>query len=128
MNLYQQQIIDHYKHPRNEGRIENADFVVYEVNTLCGDGLKFYIKLDEKKEIIEDVKFEGEGCAISQASASMLTEEIKGMNLDDAKKDIDKDFIIEMLGIEINPSRLKCALLSLECLRKIHPISPITKQ
>lgn len=120
MNLYQQNIIDHYKNPRNRGEIENADFVVYEVNTLCGDGLKFFIKLDNKKEKVEDVKFEGEGCAISQASASMLTEELKGMSLEEVKKNINKDFILEMLGVEINPARLKCALLSLECVKKIY--------
>jgi nitrogen fixation protein NifU and related proteins len=119
MNIYQQNIVDHYKNPRNTGIIEHADFVVYEVNTLCGDGLKFFIKLDEKKERIEDIKFEGEGCAISQASASMLTEEVKGMTLEKMKKTVNKEFILEMLGIEVNPSRLKCALLSLECLKKI---------
>lgn len=119
MNLYQQNIVDHYKNPRNTGEIADADFVVYEVNTLCGDGLKFFVKLDEKKEKIVDIKFAGEGCAISQASASMLTEEVKGMSLKELKSTVNKDFILEMLGIEINPSRLKCALLSLECLKKI---------
>jgi nitrogen fixation NifU-like protein len=118
LNIYQQNIIDHYKNPRNKGEIVDADFVVYEVNTLCGDGLKFFIKLDTTKSKIENVKFEGEGCAISQSSASMLTEELIGMNLGDLKN-INKDFILEMLGIEVNPARLKCALLSLECIKKV---------
>ena len=118
MNLYQQNIIDHYKNPRNKGSIENADFIVYEVNTLCGDGVKFFISLDEKKEKIIDVKFEGEGCAISQASASMLSEELKGMTIEELNN-ISKEFILELLGVEINPARLKCALLSLECLKKM---------
>ncbi len=120
MNIYQQNIIDHYKHPRHSGSIEGADFVVYEVNTLCGDGLKFYIKLDESKEKISSVTFEGEGCAISQASASMLTEELVGMTLSDLSNTITKEFILDMLGVEINPSRLRCALLPLECLKKIN--------
>ena len=119
MNIYQQNIIDHYKNPKNKGSIENADFIVYEVNTLCGDGLKFFLKLDDKKEKIVDIKFEGEGCAISQAAASMLTEEIVGMTVEDLHKNVNKEFILELLGIELNPSRLKCALLSLECLKKI---------
>jgi nitrogen fixation protein NifU and related proteins len=120
VNLYQQNIIDHYKNPRNKGSIENADFVVYEVNTLCGDGLKFFIKLDKTKQSISDVKFEGEGCAISQASASMLSEEIKGMSVEELKNDVNKEFVLDLLGVEVNPARLKCALLGLECLKKIN--------
>lgn len=118
-NIYQQNIIDHYKHPRNNGKIEDADYIVYEVNTLCGDGLKFYFKLDDKKECIVKIKFEGEGCAISQASASMLTEELVGMTVNEMKETVTKDFIMELLGVEVNPARLKCALLSLECIKKI---------
>jgi nitrogen fixation protein NifU and related proteins len=119
-NIYQQNIIDHYKHPRNQGKIEDADHIVYEVNTLCGDGLKFYIKLDETKQKVVDVKFEGDGCAISQASASMLSEELIGMSVEEMKTTVNKDYILEMLGVEINPARLKCALLSLECIKKIN--------
>jgi nitrogen fixation protein NifU and related proteins len=119
MDLYQQNIIDHYKHPRNKGRINGADYVVYEVNTLCGDGLKFYIKLDDRRQKVVEVKFEGEGCAISQASASMLSEELTGMSVQDLKTKVDKDMIMELLGVEINPARLKCALLSFECIKKI---------
>ncbi len=120
MNLYQQNIIDHYKHPRNKGKIQAADYVVYEVNTLCGDGLKFFIKLDDKRQKIIEVKFEGEGCAVSQASASMLSEELVGMTLQELKTDVNKEMILELLGVEINPARLKCALLSMECIKKIN--------
>jgi len=120
MDIYKENIIDHYKNPRNKGSIEDADYIEHEVNTLCGDALKFYFKLDEKKERIIDVKFEGEGCAISQATASMLTEEIKGMSLAELKEKAKKDFILDLLGVEINPARLKCALLSLECVKKIY--------
>lgn len=119
MDIYKQNIIDHYKHPKNKGVIENPDYIVHEVNTLCGDALKFYIKLDENKEKIVDIKFEGEGCAISQSSASMVTEEIKGLSIKELKDILNKEFILELLGVEINPARLKCALLSLECLKKI---------
>lgn len=117
MDIYKQNIIDHYKHPRNKGVIDNADFVFYEINTLCGDALKFYFKIEDGK--VADVKFEGEGCAISQSAASMLTEELKGMSIKEIKTQINKDFILEMLGIEVNPARLKCALLSLECLKQL---------
>lgn len=119
MDIYKENIINHYKNPRNKGNLEDADCVVHEINTLCGDALKFYLKFDEKKEKIIDIKFEGEGCAISQATASMLTEEIKGMTLEELKKKVNKDFILDLLGVEINPARLKCALLSLECLKKV---------
>lgn len=119
MNIYQQNIIDHYKSPKNYGALEDADYVVYEVNSFCGDGLKFFIKLDEGKEKIVDIKFQGEGCSISQATASMLTEEMKGLTLEEMKKAVTKEFILELLGVELSPSRLKCALLSLEALKKI---------
>jgi nitrogen fixation protein NifU and related proteins len=119
VNIYQQNIIDHYKNPRNKGSIDNADYVVYEVNTLCGDGLKFFIKLDENKEKIIDIKFEGEGCAISQATASMVTEEVLGMTLNEMRSTLTSEYVQELIGIELNPSRLRCALLSMECLKKI---------
>lgn len=118
MDLYQQNIIDHYKNPRNTGKITEADWVLHEVNTLCGDALKFYVKLDQSKTKIESIKFEGEGCAISQASASMLTEELIGLTINELKTKLNQDFIKELLGIEISPSRMKCATLCIECLRK----------
>ncbi|MFW5719505.1 MAG: iron-sulfur cluster assembly scaffold protein [Candidatus Dojkabacteria bacterium] len=116
MDIYKQNIIDHYKHPRNYGTIENADYELHEVNTLCGDGLRFFIKLDQEKERILEASFVGEGCAISQAAASMLSEELAGMKLTEVKGQLTKEFILELLGIEVNPARMKCALLSLECI------------
>jgi nitrogen fixation NifU-like protein len=81
--------------------------------------LKFFIKLDKSKKIIEDIKFIGEGCAISISAASMLSEELIGKSLNEAKEMLTLEFIQELLGIEINPSRLKCALLCTEALKKI---------
>lgn len=117
MDIYKQNIIDHFKNPRNKGKLDDADVIVYEVNALCGDALKFYFKFD-KNGRVSDIKFEGEGCALSQSTASMLTEELKGMSIEEIKK-IDKKFITDLLGIEINPARIKCAMLSVECFKKL---------
>ncbi|MEI7603849.1 MAG: iron-sulfur cluster assembly scaffold protein [bacterium] len=116
MDIYSENIIFHGTKSPNKGIIADADFVGYEVNTTCGDNLKFYIKTDSKG-IISDVKFEGEGCSISQASASLLVEELIGMNFKEARE-LDEKFIHELLGVEINPAREKCAVLSLKTLRK----------
>ena len=113
--MYQENILDHYKNPRNFGKIENASVHHHEYNPLCGDEIEMFLVLDENRKVV-DVKFNGHGCAISQASASMLTEQIKGKNIDELKK-MTKENILEMLGIPISPVRLKCALLSLDTLK-----------
>jgi len=113
-DLYRENILDHYRYPRNKGHIDNPDIQYHDVNPVCGDGLTLELKVED--DHIVDVAFEGKGCAISQASASMLTEELVGKSLDEVKA-LDKDFILEMLGIEIGPVRLKCALLSLKVLK-----------
>ncbi len=112
--FYREYILDHYKNPRNYGRLENADISHEEDNPLCGDvvGMDFRIR----DGMIDDIKFHGRGCAISQASASLLTERIKGRSLDDAKK-INKDDVLGELGISISPARIKCALLPLKVLK-----------
>ena len=112
--FYREYILDHYKNPRNFGRLEEPDITHEEDNPLCGDvvGMDFRVK----EGVIEDIRFHGRGCAISQASASLLTERLKGMSLDGAKK-INKDDVIGELGIEISPARIKCALLSLKVLK-----------
>jgi len=112
--MYREYILDHYKNPRNFGRLENPDISHEENNPLCGDVVGMDIKT--RDGVIEDVRFHGRGCAISQASASLLTERLKGMSLDEARK-IDKADVLEELGIEISPARLKCALLSLKVLK-----------
>jgi nitrogen fixation NifU-like protein len=112
--MYREYILDHYKNPRNFGRLENADISHEENNPLCGDVVGMDIKTQDG--VIEDVRFHGRGCAISQASASLLTERLKGMALEEARK-IGKEDVLEELGIEISPARLKCALLSLKVLK-----------
>lgn len=115
-DIYTQNIIFHGTKSPNKGIIENPDYEGYEVNTLCGDKLKIFIKVDENQKIT-DAKFDGEGCSISQASASMLVEELKRMTIEDAKN-LDERFIHELLGVPINPAREKCATLSLKTLKK----------
>ena len=112
--FYREYILDHYKNPRNFGRIEHADISHEELNPLCGDVVGMDFKVAEGR--IEDVKFHGRGCAISQASASLLTERLKGMSLEEARQ-IEKEDVLDELGIEISPARLKCALLSLKVLK-----------
>ncbi len=113
-DLYREYILDHYQNPRNYGEMEDPDISHEEYNPLCGDRLVFQLKLDGDRVV--DVKFHGEGCAISQASASMLTEQVLGKTIDELKA-ITKDDVLEMLGIPIGPVRIKCALLSLKALK-----------
>lgn len=112
--FYREYILDHFKNPRNFGRIEGATITHEEHNPLCGDVVGIDFKVGEG--VIQDVKFHGRGCAISQASADMLTERLKGMTLEEARG-IGKDDVLEELGIAISPARLKCALLSLKVLK-----------
>ncbi|MBI1927077.1 SUF system NifU family Fe-S cluster assembly protein [Candidatus Poribacteria bacterium] len=114
MNIYQEDILDHYENPSNYGSLENPDISYEEDNPLCGDKIRMELKVDDG--IITDIRFSGHGCTISRASASMLTERIKGQRLEDVKK-MSKDDILEMLGIPLGPVRLKCALLSLKVLK-----------
>ncbi len=105
--FYREYILDHYKNPRNYGRLENPDITHEEDNPM-----DFRLK----DGVIEDIRFHGRGCAISQASASLLTERLKGLALEDAKK-IGKADVLGELGIDISPARIKCALLSLKVLK-----------
>lgn len=113
--MYQENILDHYKSPRNFGRMKNASIHHHEKNPLCGDELDMFLVIDENGKIA-DVKVHPSGCAISVASASMLSDEIKGKSIDEVEK-LTKENILEMLGIPISPVRLKCALLSLDTLK-----------
>jgi nitrogen fixation protein NifU and related proteins len=118
-DLYRENILDHYKHPRNwsppEPELEDADLEFHDLNPLCGDELTVRLALDEGRRIAH-VRFSGHGCAISQAAASMTSDEVKGMNVDDLLK-LDRSFVLELLGIDISATRLKCALLSLKVLK-----------
>ena len=113
-DLYREVILDHYQHPHNHGTLPNPTVTYEDSNPLCGD--KIRMDLLVQNGVVIDVRFSGRGCAISQASASMLTDEIKGKSLEEVKK-IDKEKILEMIGIPLGPSRIKCALLSLKVLK-----------
>ena len=114
-DMYRELILDHYKNPRNHGTLDPADFSYEDDNPLCGDRIRMDIRVDENNRV-KEVAFSGKGCAISQASASLLTEEILGKTLDEVKQ-INKEQVLELLGIPLGPTRLKCALLSLKVLK-----------
>lgn len=115
MDIYREEILDHYKHPHNFGHLDAPDAKVEEGNVTCGDRIVMEIKTNKKK--IVDIRFSGEGCAISLASASMLTDKAKGMNVSEVMN-LGTSDIMSMLGTQLTPSRIKCALLSLEVLHK----------
>ena len=112
--LYRENILDHYKHPRTQGTLDHPDISYEDGNPLCGDKLRMDFQIKDGK--IDAVRFSGQGCSISQASASMLCERIEGQSLEDVKK-ISREDVLEMLGIELGPVRLKCALLALKTLK-----------
>jgi nitrogen fixation NifU-like protein len=114
-DLYRDEILEHYRNPHNFGTLSAPDAVQELANPLCGDRITLMLGINESGNI-EEVAFTGRGCAISQASASMLTDQIRGMKLDEVVS-LDRDAVLENLGIEISPARLKCALLSLQALR-----------
>jgi nitrogen fixation NifU-like protein len=114
-DLYREVIIDRYKNPQYRGSLNPHDISFEDDNPLCGDHIRVDLRVDENGMVTEAV-FDGQGCAISQASADLLMESILGKNLDEVKA-ITKDDLLEMLGIELGPVRLKCALLSLKVLK-----------
>ena len=113
--LYREQIIDLYENPLNYGELDPHDFSYEEDNPLCGDVVRIDVRLDERQRIA-DVRWRGEGCAISQASASLLTEEIKGLTLEEVKA-FPKERLLELIGVPLSMARVKCALLSLKVLK-----------
>lgn len=112
--IYREFIIDHYKNPRNAGGLENATFQHRELNPLCGDELTFFVHLQDGK--IADVRFQGKGCAISQASASILSETVKDKTIEEVKA-MQREQMLELLGIPVGPVRVKCAMLGLVTLK-----------
>jgi nitrogen fixation NifU-like protein len=112
--LYRDYILEHYKQPRNFGELETHDLEYHDTNPLCGDELGVHIVVEDGK--IADLKWHGQGCAISQASASIASEELIGMPVDDAAA-LDADWMLEHLGIAISATRRKCALLNLKVVR-----------
>jgi nitrogen fixation NifU-like protein len=113
-DLYRDNIIDHYQNPRNYGTLEQPDVSYEDSNPVCGDEIRMDLKI--QNEQVVDARFSGHGCSISQASASMLTEEIIGKTLEEVRQ-IDKQYLLDLLGIPLGPVRLKCALLSLKVLK-----------
>ncbi len=116
MSLYQEMILEHYRYPRNKGRLVHTDKTVSVQNPLCGDEITMDISFSGDK--IDKIAFEGKGCAISQALSSMLTEYAKQKTKNKLRK-LNKQFMIGLLGMELGPNRLKCALLPLEALQKL---------
>jgi nitrogen fixation protein NifU and related proteins len=112
--LYREAILDHYKHPRRKGHLDQPDIQYHDRNPLCGDDITIQLKVTDG--MVVDAAFDGHGCAISQATASMLMEEVLGKSLDELKL-FDKAYILDMLGIELGAVRLKCALLPLKVLK-----------
>ncbi len=115
--IYRANIIDHYQNPRNHGPLANADVTTSHNNPLCGDDITIHLKLDSSKTKIEKMNFEGTGCAISQAAASILTEKVSGMEIKDVKN-ITQEELFSYLGINPGPARIKCATLALETLKE----------
>jgi nitrogen fixation NifU-like protein len=113
MSIYQEIILAHYHHPHNKGVIPDSDLDAHVVNSVCGDSIRITARL--KGNNVIDIAFDGEGCAISTASASMLTEHVKNMSKSQVMK-LSKDDVLSLLGIELTPGRLKCALLPLEAI------------
>jgi nitrogen fixation NifU-like protein len=111
-DLYREQILEHYKRPHNFGRPKSFDLDFEDTNPFCGDEQHVWIRLDEDGKVVE-TRFEGKGCAISTAATSMLTEELDGMSREEVLK-LPKEFVLELLGIDISATRMKCALLGLK--------------
>ncbi|HXR60407.1 MAG TPA: iron-sulfur cluster assembly scaffold protein [Solirubrobacterales bacterium] len=113
--LYRDQILEHYKRPHNFGRIEGADLEFEDTNPFCGDEQHVTIKLDGDDKVAE-IAFDGKGCAISTAATSLLTDELVGMSREELLR-LPKDFVLELLGIEISATRMKCAMLGLKVVK-----------
>ena len=115
MKFYREKLLDHYRHPRNAGQLEAPDFSSEEYNHSCGD----QVKIDGRVQngVVTDIVFVGSGCVISQAAASMIVELAKGKSINEILA-LDKDFMLKLIGIELGPTRLRCALLPLYALQQ----------
>lgn len=113
-DLFRENILDHYQHPRCHGTLDDATVTYEDANPLCGDRIRMDVRVREGR--IESVRFSGHGCSISQAAASMLCEHVEGKTLDEVKN-LTREDVLDMLGIELGPVRLKCALLALKTLK-----------
>ena len=114
-DFYKEYILDHYRNPRNFGALERPDATFEDLNPLCGDRIRFDLQVGADGRVT-DVRFSGKGCAISQASASMLTESLKGERLEDVAR-LPQERVLENVGIGISPARMKCAMLGLKVVK-----------
>lgn len=114
MNLYRELLMDHYRHPRNKGRLKNPDFSSGQFNPSCGDSITIDARIVDDR--LDEITFEGKGCVISQATASLLTNFAKGKVLSEVLS-FDKNTILKLIGMQLGPTRLKCGLLPLEALQ-----------
>ncbi len=115
-DFYREEILEHYTHPHHYGTLENPDISYEDDNPLCGDRVRFDIRLADDGRTVADVRFSGVGCAISKASASMLTDMVLGKTLDEVRE-LTKEDVLAELGIDLGPVRLKCALLPLKVVK-----------
>jgi nitrogen fixation NifU-like protein len=113
-DIYREIILDHYKNPRNKGVLDPHDYSYEDVNPLCGDEIRMDVRVEH--DHVKEIAFSGRGCAVSQASASILTEMVEGKSLDEVKA-ITKDDLLDEIGIPVSPARMKCALLGLKVLK-----------
>jgi nitrogen fixation protein NifU and related proteins len=119
-DMYQERILQHYRSPKNFGQLEHPDFTGEESNPLCGDHIRIDLRLDPTKEKIAEVRFSGDGCAISMASASMLTQKLLGQPLPAVEK-VSRDDVLQLVAIPLSPVRVKCALTGFTALgRALH--------
>ncbi len=119
MDIYREEILDHYKNPRNFGDLENATHSAREANASCGDLIELSIQVSNtgRGKVIQDVRFKGIGCALSTASSSLLSEKLKGMSVEAVLK-LSIDDVVELLGSEISTTRMKCVALPLRALQR----------
>lgn len=115
-DFYREEILEHYTHPHNYGTLENPDITHEENNPLCGDRIRFDLQIAEDGQTVQDVRFSAVGCAISKASASMLSDLLIGRTLDEIRH-LTKEDVLDELGIDLGPVRLKCALLPLKVVK-----------
>jgi len=115
-DLYREHILDHYGNPRNQGRLEDADISCEWDNPVCGDKVRIDLRFEDGR--VSEVRFDGEGCVISMASASMLTEEVLGKTVEELRAMREDEDVFRMLGITLGPARAKCGLLPLQVLQK----------
>ena len=123
-DMYQEIILQHYRSPKNFGSLDRPDLSGEESNPLCGDRITLQLKLDEPHRTIDDVRFSGDGCAISVASASMLTVKLKGLSIDDAGR-LTRDDVLKMVAIPLSPVRVKCALTGFAALGRALHSAPV---